>query len=382
MCGITGIYYFNKNTKVDIDLLKKSTDIIKHRGPDDEGHFVKNNVGLGHRRLSIIDLSTGAQPMIDNETGNVLIFNGEIYNYIELRGELKKLGHSFSTNSDTEVIHKAYLEWGADCQNKFNGMWVFALWDKSKNKLFISRDRLGIKPLYYYIDNEKLIIASEIKSIFEFKVKKEINTKLLDIYFSLSYIPAPYIFFKNINKLNPGYFIIVENDRFKIEQYWDIPVVNEKDLIKDKEYVYKEFNRLFADAVKIRMRSDVAFGGFLSGGLDSSAIVTQMSELSNLSVETFTIGFDNPDYDERNLAKLVAESINANYHEKTVTPDSFNEALEKVVFHYDESFGDTSAIPTGYVSEYASRYVKMVLTGDGGDEVLSDYNAYQVEKYY
>ena len=380
MCGIVGIKYFDNSQKVCKELLKKSTDIIIHRGPDSEGFFIENNIGLGHRRLSIIDLKTGIQPMIDSETGNAISFNGEIYNYIEIRNELEKLSYKFETNSDTEVILKAYSQWGIKCLKKFNGMWAFAIWDKKRQRLFISRDRLGIKPLHYYFDDEKVIFSSEIKSIFSFGVEKSLNSELFDIYFSLGYIPAPYTFFKNIKKLKPGHFIIVENQKINIEKYWDLPVIDENKLFKNKEFVNNRFNELFTDAVKIRMRTDVPFGAFLSGGLDSTSVVALMAENSNFPIETFTIGFKNPNYDERNLARLVANKVNANYHERVVEPDSFESELEKIAFHYDEPFGDSSAIPTGKISQYASNYVKMVLTGDGGDELLSGYNAYQAEK--
>ena len=381
MCGIAGILHFDSDRKAETAVIKKMTDVIRHRGPDGEGQYINNNLALGHRRLSIIDLSTGDQPMFNEDGSIIVIFNGEIYNYIELREELIKLGYSFTTNSDTEVIIKAYQHWGIDCQNKFNGMWAFALWDKKKQQLFISRDRVGEKPLNYCVFDNTLIFGSEIKSILAYGVPKKINTELLEIYLSLSFIPAPYTFYKNILKLKAGHCLIVLGNEVREEKYWDLPEIDENNMVLDKQAIKENFENIFSDSLKIRMRSDVPYGAFLSGGLDSSSIVALMSEISSFPVETFTIGFKEKAFDERHLAKLVADKFKTNHHEYLVEPDSFDKALNDVIHHYDEPFGDSSAIPTGYVSAFAASKVKMVLTGDGGDEVLSGYTAYQGEKF-
>ena len=381
MCGITGILHFDSSRSVDAVLLRKMTDTLAHRGPDGQGYYIKNNLGLGHRRLSIIDLSTGDQPIFNDDKSIAIIFNGEIYNYIELRDELKKLGHKFLTNSDTEVIIRSYEQWGIDCQNKLNGMWAFALWDEKKNRLFISRDRLGEKPLYYSTYNNSFLFGSEIKSIAAFGCPLIPNTELTELYLCLCYIPAPYSYYKNISKLNQGHFLIVKNGSVSEHTYWDLPMLDEKNMLTDKKLIYNKFESTLYDAVKIRMRSDVPFGAFLSGGLDSSSIVALMSEISNIPVQTFTIGFNDKEFDERKLAKDVAEKFHTNHFEFVVDPESFDASLQKVMHHYDEPFGDSSAIPTGYVSKIAAQKVKMVLTGDGGDEVLSGYNSYQVEKF-
>lgn len=376
MCGITGIFHFNKEKPVDRIKLNKMTDIISHRGPDGKGYFVDKNIGLGHRRLSIIDLNTGDQPMYSEDKKKVIVFNGEIYNYIELRTELKKKGYHFYTQSDTEVILKAYEEWSYDCQNKFNGMWAFALWDETKQELFLSRDRIGEKPLYYTVFENSLIFGSEMKSLFNFGVPKNPDLSLTEIYLTFTNIPDPYTFFKNVFSLKAGHYLLVKNGKLNENKYWDLPEIDESNLIKDKEFVYSKFESLFQDSIKIRMRSDVPYGAFLSGGLDSSSIVSIMSDISNYPVNTFTIGFPEKDFDESHLAQEVAEKFHTSHHLGTVYPEDFNEIIEKIAFHYDEPFGDSSAIPTSFVSKFAREKVKMVLTGDGGDEILSGYNSY------
>jgi asparagine synthase (glutamine-hydrolysing) len=377
MCGIAGYMNFHKGTTVDPVLLKQMTDCISYRGPDAEGFYLKDMVALGHRRLSIIDITTGSQPMLSDDGNLALVFNGEIYNYIELREELVAEGYSFKTNSDTEVLIKAYEAWGYECQNKFNGMWAFALWDETKQELFLSRDRIGEKPLNYCVHNDSFIFGSEIKSILQFGVPKEIRPELIELYLALTNIPAPDTFYKNIYKLMPGHYIIVKDGGITEKSYWQFPQVEEKDMIMDKELVYAKFEKLLSDAVRIRMRSDVPFGAFLSGGLDSSSIVSLMSKHSAFSVKTFTIGFDNKDFDESELAREVSEKFKTEHHRQTVLPGAFHEIIDKIAFHYDEPFGDSSAIPTDVVSRYASQKVKMVLTGDGGDEALSGYNSYK-----
>lgn len=381
MCGIAGIFHFDRDRKADQSLLKSMTDVIHHRGPDGEGFFIDQNIGLGHRRLSIIDLHTGDQPMYSDDRNKILVFNGEIYNYIELREELIKIGYKFRTDSDTEVVIKAYEEWGHECQNKFNGMWAFALWDKTKEELFLSRDRIGEKPLHYGVHENTLLFGSEIKSFFAYGMPKIPQYELLEIYTVYKSVPAPYTFFKEIHKLMPGHYIVANRSGFKEYKYWDLPEIDESNLITDKKLVHEKFTELFYDSVKIRMRSDVPFGAFLSGGLDSSSIVASMSKISPYPVKTFTIGYDEKEFDETDLAALVAKQYKTDHVLGKVEEVKFDDILAKIALHYDEPFGDSSAIPTGYVSQFAAQHVKMVLTGDGGDELLSGYSSYQGVKF-
>lgn len=381
MCGIAGIFHFNESRNADHALLKRMTDSIAHRGPDGENQYCFENIGLGHRRLSIIDLSTGDQPMFNEDKSIVIIYNGEIYNYIELREELKKLGYKFFTDSDTEVIIRAYEHWGFDCQNKLNGMWAFALWDDKKKQLFLSRDRIGEKPLYYSSHDDSFVFGSEIKSLLTYGCPAIPNLELTELYLTLGYIPAPYTFYKNIRKVQPGHYLIVKNNSVVENKYWDVPMINEHNLIADKKSAYENFENILNDSVRIRMRSDVPYGAFLSGGLDSASVVALMSGLTGTPVQTFTIGFKEKHFDERKLALQVAEKFKTNHSEFGVEPEVFDEELTKIMRHFDEPFGDSSAIPTGYVSKIAAQKVKMVLTGDGGDEVLSGYESNRVEKF-
>lgn len=376
MCGITGIYNLDIDKKVDKSKLKSMTDSIKHRGPDGEGFHVFKNIGLGHRRLSIIDITGGDQPMFNEDKSICIVFNGEIYNYIELKSKLSKKGYLFKTNSDTEVIIKAYQEWGVNCQSKFIGMWAFAIWDSNKKNLFISRDRLGEKPLIYSFYKNTFVFSSEIKSIFKYGIPPKIRPELIELYLTLTNIPAPNTFYKNIYKLMPGHYIIVNSNGFNEYKYWDLPEIDEDNMINNKNHIYDEFQNLFLDSVKIQMRSDVPFGAFLSGGLDSSSIVSEMTKISSHPVETFTIGFPQKKFDESKLASLVSQKFKTNHNLGVVNPQKIDESINLCVNHFDEPFGDSSAIPTFQVSKFASDKVKMVLTGDGGDEVLSGYNSY------
>jgi asparagine synthase (glutamine-hydrolysing) len=381
MCGISGFLHFDKEREASDIIIKKMNAVIAHRGPDGEGFYLKKNVALGHRRLAIIDLITGEQPMYSEDHKTILVFNGEIYNYLELKEELILLGNKFTTTSDTEVIINAYRTWGVDCQNHFNGMWAFALWDESLGRMLISRDRIGEKPLYYSKFDHSFIFGSEIKTIIAYGVPQNPKMEMTELYLTLSFIPAPYTFFEHIHQLMPGKYLLVDRHGIKEETYWVLPDITEKDLLKDKVVIEKEFARLFDDSVRIRMRSDVDFGAFLSGGLDSSCVVSAMANHTSKPIQTFTMGFKNKQYDERNLAKLVAEKYHTVHHEGIVSSEHFDEALNKVLLQYDDPFGDASAIPTGQISKYAAKYVKMVLTGDGGDEVLSGYTTHQGEKF-
>ena len=381
MCGISGYLHFDKDRPASLPALQRMSDVLVHRGPDGQGLHVKGNVALAHQRLAIIDLSSGAQPMFNEDRSVVIVFNGEIYNYLELRDELKSLGHRFITQSDTEVLIRAYEQWGTELHAKLNGMWAFVIWDERKNQLLLSRDRTGEKPLHYAQIDGTFLFASELKSILAYGFPREANLEVLEIYLALGYIPAPHSFVKNVHKLPPGHYAIVSDGRIRMHQYWNMPALDEENMLTNRNEVFEQFEYLFHDSIRLRMRSDVSYGAFLSGGLDSSAVVAVMSKISGQPIETFTIGFDEEGFDERELAREVARTFKTNHHEYTVNPDSFDESLERTLHHFDEPFGDSSAIPTGYVSKYANQQVKMVLTGDGGDEILSGYNAYQSEKF-
>lgn len=380
MCGLTGVLHFDQQRNIDPVRLKKATDMISYRGPDGDGFYINGNIGFGHRRLSIIDLNSGNQPMYSTDRNIVIVFNGEIYNYIELREELMLLGHSFQTNSDTEVILEAYQEWGIDCQLQFNGMWAFAIWDNQKKTLFISRDRIGEKPLHYSLWDNTIIFGSEIKSIHALGVPREIALEFTEIYLVFTNIPAPYTFFKHIRKLMPGHYLWIENGKIDEKTYWDLPQIDEHCMLKNKNEIYEQFEFLLNDSVRIRMRSDVPYGSFLSGGMDSSSILSLMAGISPNPINTFTMGFPYKSYDESDLARSVARKFKTIHHEKTVFANSFNDFLKKLVFQFDEPFGDAASIPAFYVSKFASEKVKMILTGDGGDEILSGYNSFQGAK--
>lgn len=378
MCGIAGIYQ-KSGAPINEDRLGRMVHSLAHRGPDGSGLFVEGPIGLGHRRLSIIDPTLGQQPM-SNETSSIVVsFNGEIYNYKELREQLKGLGHQFRTDSDTEVVLHAYEEWGEQCQARFNGMWAFAIWDSQHKKLILSRDRLGEKPLFYAEVDDALLFASEPKAFFAYGYPRQLDMEHLEIYLVLGYVPAPYSFFKGVRKLEAGRYLVV-TDRGAVQRsHWDFPQVPESEMRIDGANVLEEFEFLLKDSIRLRMRSDVPFGAFLSGGLDSASIVALMGEYSN-NINTFTIGFEDKSFDERDLARLVAKKFGTSHHEKIVGVPSFDDTLDQTLRIYDEPFGDSSAIPSAQVCEFAAQHVKMVLTGDGGDEVLSGYPAYQAEK--
>jgi asparagine synthase (glutamine-hydrolysing) len=384
MCGITGFFHYKKAGPTTFETLKEMTNLLRHRGPDGEGFFYQGMIGLGHRRLAIIDLETGQQPMFSPNKDLVIVFNGEIYNYLELRHALEALGHRFHTNSDTEVILNAYKQWDVDCQSHLNGMWAFALWDTEKRRLFISRDRIGEKPLYYSTSKGCFFFASEIKSLMKAGVPRDINTVILQIYLSHGYIPAPYTFYSCVSKLKAGHYLIVTQGNLTIYKYWDLPEVDESEMLSAKESIHERFAELFSDAVKIRMRSDVPFGAFLSGGLDSSSVVAVMSNMSPYPINTYTVGTHTKRHDESPIAKTTSQTFSTNHHASYFSREQFkerfDETLERMALCFGEPFGDSSAIPTGHIAQLASQDVKMVLTGDGGDEVLSGYPAYRAEK--
>ncbi|MCF6296965.1 MAG: asparagine synthase (glutamine-hydrolyzing) [Flavobacteriaceae bacterium] len=377
MCGIAGKIFFDKDKKVSLNELKKMSDVISHRGPDDEGHYINNNVGLGFRRLSIIDLHTGHQPL-SNENGTLWItFNGEIYNFQEQRTALEKKGYNFKTNTDTEVIVNLYQEYGENCVDYLRGMFAFVIWDDNKKQLFGARDRFGIKPFHYYIDNEKFVWGSEMKSITASDdVKKDINLESLDYYFAYGYTPRAQSIYNQIEKLKPGHSFIFkpfEKEKLIIKKYWE--VYYNPDYSKSESYWKEAMFESLSEAVKMRMISDVPLGAFLSGGVDSSTVVALMALNSNQPIKTFSIGFKEEKYNELKYARLIADTYNTDHHEFIVEPQSI-ELLPDLVRAYDEPFADSSAIPTYYVSKYTREHVTVALSGDGGDELFAGYGSY------
>ena len=382
MCGICGILSLDPNTSVEMTHLQQMCDLISHRGPDDQGFLHEQAIGLGMRRLSIIDLSGGHQPIF-NETGSIsIVFNGEIYNHQDIRTELEKRGHRFVSRSDTEAIVHAYEEWGEDCVRQLRGMFGFAIWDREKGKLFIARDRMGQKPLYYYRDDQWFIFGSEIKSILSFAfVPRQTNLKALDTYLSLGYIPAPETMFNGIYKLPAAHTLSITQDQYNIQPYWDIVYDDPSKNGKPKtEQEYAEcLQGLLQDAVRARLMSDVPLGAFLSGGIDSSMIVALMSQIMNRPVDTFSVGFQEQEMNELPFAGIAARSFGTHHHEIIVdscTPD----LLQKLIWHLDEPVADPAAVPTFMVSKLARQTVKVVLTGEGGDELFAGYSYYRAHK--
>jgi asparagine synthase (glutamine-hydrolysing) len=361
---------------------------IKHRGPDDEGIFVEDNVGLGTRRLSIIDIEGGHQPLSNEDSSVWVAHNGEIYNFPELRKELMALGHKFKTRTDTETIVHSYEEWGEQSFQKLRGMFAFALWDGFKKKLLIVRDRMGIKPLYYtLIENRDstLVFGSELKTILVHpEVKRALEPQAVDLYLTLEYIPEPFSAFENIYKLPAGTFLVYDRGKIRIEKYWDVCEKQERETstldrgvtlasIGDELYAHLK------ESVKARLLSDVPLGAFLSGGIDSSAIVGLMHELGVSPIKTFSIGFEDASYNELEHARRISQKFQTDHEEFILKPQAL-ELTEKLIHHLDEPFGDFSIFPTYLVSKMAREHVKVILSGDGGDELFAGYEHYQAQK--
>lgn len=369
MCGICG---FNWGDKA---LVKQMTNVLVHRGPDQEGFFVDSNISLGHRRLSIIDLSESGRQPIHNENKTIYItYNGELYNYKTLREELEQKKHKFYSDTDTEVIVHAYEEYGEDCLKKFNGMFAFCIYDSKKKKLFLARDRLGKKPLYYYFRDGKFIFASELKAILLHDIKKNINYQGINDYLAYFYIPQPDTIFEDIKKLLPGHYMVLEKNNLKISKYWDFEYI-ETDI--SEEDCKNKILSFLRDSVKIRLMSDVPLGAFLSGGIDSSAIVAFMSEFQK-PVKTFSIGFPDEEFSELDYAREVANHFGTEHHELVVDPNKI-EILPKIIWQLDEPFADHSCLPSYYLTQLARKHVKVCLSGDGGDELFGGYERYRYQ---
>lgn len=386
MCGITGALWTDPTKAIDAATLRRMTDVIRHRGPDDEGTFSSEcalrpggeatpGVALGFRRLSIIDLAAGHQPM-SNEDGSVqIIFNGEIYNFQDLRRRLEGKGHTFRTHSDTEAIVHLYEDVGPEVFSYLNGMFAIAIWDARRQQLVLGRDRLGKKPLVYRQEPGRLAFASELKCLLEIAgVPRELDPQAIDEYLTYQYVPHPRTIFRGIAKLPPGHLAVYRQGQLEVRPYWQ-PDFNHEEALPAEEY-RRQLRELLTSAVEMRLQSDVPLGAFLSGGIDSSIVVGLMQQLRKEPVRTFSIGFPVAEYDETHYARMVAEKLGTIHEEFRVEPDALA-ILPQLVWHYDEPFADSSAIPTWYVSQMTRRHVTVALTGDGGDELFAGYPRYR-----
>lgn len=378
MCGIVGIFDLEGPGPVSRDMLHKMNERQFHRGPDEGGLHVEPGVGLGHRRLSIIDLSSGQQPLFNEDGSVVVTYNGEIYNFPDLSDELKAAGHIFKTHSDTEVIVHAWEEWGERCVNRFRGMFAFAVWDRNQRTLFMARDRLGKKPLHYAVlTNGQLIFASELKALYAHPLlQREIDPRAVEEYFAFGYIPDPKSIFKNIAKLPPAHTMTLVQGESTIQPrcYWDVPFAESGEL-SESEAVSQLTERL-REATRIRMMSEVPLGAFLSGGVDSSAVVAMMSQLTDTPVNTCSIAFTSPKFNESEFAQMVADHCHTSHYVETVDPDDFS-LVDKLANIYDEPYADSSAMPTYRVCELARKQVTVALSGDGADEYFSGYRRHR-----
>ena len=377
MCGIAGIVSAAADDRIDASTIHRMCQAIVHRGPDDEGIFVKDGTGLGMRRLSIIDLAGGHQPVFNEDRSVWVVFNGEIYNFPELRAELLGRGHRLTTHTDTEVIVHLYEELGADCVNKLRGMFAFALYDERRRKLLIARDRFGKKPLHYALAGERLFFGSEIKAILAVAPElAEVNNEALLQYMYFGYVPDPLTAFLPIQKLPPGHLLEFEAGAVRVRQYWDLPQYGTHQPGSEEECL-EELERRLAEAVKIRLISDVPLGALLSGGIDSSTVVALMTRASSKPVKTFSIGFSHDDFNEAHYARIVAKHFGAEHHELVLEPNVL-ETVETLTSSLEEPFGDSSMLPTYYVSCMARRHVTVALSGDGGDEIFAGYDRYGI----
>jgi asparagine synthase (glutamine-hydrolysing) len=381
MCGIAGRLNYDPSRPIDRDVLRGMTDAVAHRGPDASGHYVAPGVGLGHRRLSIIDLSTGDQPL-SNENGTVwTVFNGEIYNFAEVRAELIACGHRFRTSSDTEVIVHGYEQWGERSVEKFRGMFAFAVWDANARRLLLARDRLGVKPLYFAVlPGRGIVFGSELKSLLEDPdVPRDWRPDAIDAYLTLLYVPAPATVYRGIDKLPPAHILVAEHGEVRVSRYWDLVFTGDGDARRERAYL-EELDALLAESVRLRQVSDVPLGAFLSGGIDSSAVAAYMVETSDRPPVTISVGFDHSAYNELSHAKRVAEHLRCEFHPRWVSAD-IEALLPRLAWHFDEPFADSSAVPTYYVSKAARDLVTVALSGDGGDELWAGYTRHRVERW-
>ncbi len=378
MCGINGIAYSGKSRKkIDERVIVQMRDVQFHRGPDDGGIYTDETVGLGHRRLSIVDVSHGAQPMFNEDNSCVIIYNGEIYNHADYRDELEAKGHVYKTHCDTETILHLYEELGEKCVEKLRGMFAFAIWNINRKELFIARDRLGVKPLYYVQDAEgSLFFGSEIKTLLEVSaVKAEMNYRALPDQMANHGTSFDETLFVGVKRLLPGHTLSWSDGKLKIREFWDVSFEPKHEEKKDAEYI-GEWLEMFRHSVKMRLMADVPLGMFLSGGIDSSAICALMSKMVDEPIKTFSVGFAEREANEFGYARIVAEAFKTEHHEITITPGQFFAELPKLIWHEDEPLGFIASVPLYFVSKLAQQHVKVVLTGEGSDEILAGYGRY------
>lgn len=382
MCGIVGIFDRQAKREIDRGLLSRMNESQYHRGPDEGGLHLEPGLGLGHRRLSIIDLSSGQQPMLSPDHNVVLTFNGEIYNFMDLRKELEALGYRFQTHCDTEVILYGWQAWGESCVDRFRGMFAFAVWDRSQQTLFLARDRLGVKPLYYaQLANGQFIFASELKALkIHPELSRELDASAIEDYFGFGYVPDPKTIYKNVHKLEPGYCLTLRHgqNHYQPRQYWNVTFAVGP--LRNEQAIAEELIERLREAVKIRMVADVPLGAFLSGGVDSSAVVAMMAGLSSDPVNTCSISFGDPAYNESKFAAQIAERYHTAHRVEQVDPDDFS-LIDQLAGLYDEPYADSSALPTYRVCELAKKQVTVVLSGDGGDENLAGYRRHRWHNY-
>jgi asparagine synthase (glutamine-hydrolysing) len=378
MCGICGKLEFEQAKQVPTPLLKRMADAIRHRGPDDDGFYSSGQIGLGFRRLSIIDLDGGHQPLA-NENGTVwIVFNGEIYNYRSLREELAAKGHVFKTKSDTEVIVHLYEEYGFECVHKLRGMFAFAIWDSTNATLFLARDRVGIKPLYYYVGKNFLSFGSEMKAILaDPAVDREVDPQVIDRFLTYYYVPGEATLLRNLFKLAPGHVLIAKNGTFETRKYWDLDFSGSDNQCSSKDY-QRQFLELLDESVQLHMISDVPVGFLLSGGIDSTAMLSFASKKSAKPMSTYTVGFSSPGLvDERPYARLAAESFRSIHREISMSSDQFADFMPKYVWHMEDPMVEPPAAALFYISKLASQFVKVLISGEGGDEALGGYHNYR-----
>jgi len=381
MCGICGYVHFDRSKRASERIVREMASTLVHRGPDDEGFLIKDNVGLGHRRLSIIDLATGHQPMTSDDGSVAAVYNGEIYNFRELKQELIAKGRPFRTHSDTEVLIRAYEEYGDGCLDMFEGMFAFALWDARKERLFLARDRFGKKPLYYAVFDNQFIFGSELKAVLKHpSARREIDFGAVSKYLAYEYVPSPYSIFKGIRKLEAASSIAVAGGKVsESKRYWDMRFAPQASL--DIREMKSRLVTLLKESVRKRLVSDVPLGVFLSGGIDSSAVVAMMSRLIDpKDIKTFSIGFREKAYDESSDARAVARFFGTDHYEEIVEPRTMLEALPAVLDVLDEPFADASVLPTYLVSRFTRKHVTVALGGDGGDELFFGYPSFMAHK--
>ncbi len=381
MCGICGMVNFVESDPVDPAVIGRMTGALAHRGPDAAGYFVHGGVGFGHRRLSIIDLDGGSQPMYNEDRSAVIIFNGEIYNYRSLAETLKDSGHTFATQSDTETILHAYEEFGDGCVSHLRGMFGFAIWDRRKRRLLLARDRLGVKPVYYYRNGRYLAFASEIKSLLEIpSIPREVDPNAFDMYLALRYVPGPRTMFKNIFRLQPGHILVADDSGVHISKYWDIDYPDQEP--HPQEYLLERFRELLDESVRLRLVAEVPLGIFLSGGLDSSAILASMSAMaSGERVKSFSVGYEaagpaEESANEFEYARLASRSFASEHYEYRLDASGFADFLPELVRYLDEPLADPSCIPLYFISKLAREHITVVLSGEGADEILAGYGIY------